>query len=133
MPRSAPSSSSVSKSLFPPPGLGLRGATRAKTPPAVADLLTVTSANATLDSKSRAATLDAMQSATTKRVDGILGNKRRRHYRHAATLAARCVELAPMVGKHKPIATWTERLRKEYSRFYAFQKELRGALASISS
>lgn len=101
--------------------------------PAVADLIAATGPGAKLDAKSHTAMLEAMRSAATKRVEGILGNKRRRHYAHAATLVACCVELAPVVGKQKPIATWMESLRKEYSRFYAFQEELRGALASISS
>lgn len=101
--------------------------------PTIVDLIAVTGSNAKLDAKSRTAVLEAMRSAATKRVEGILGNKRRRHYGHAAMLVACCVELAPVAGRETPIAAWLEDLRKEYSRFYAFQEQLRGALASISS
>jgi len=101
--------------------------------PAVADLIAVAGPGAKLDSKSRTAMLDAMQSAATKRVEGILGNKRRRHYGHAASLVSCCVELAPAVGKQKPMASWLESLRREHSRFYAFREELQAALASVSS
>lgn len=101
--------------------------------PTIVNLIAVTGPNAKLDARSRTAMLEAMRSAATKRVEGILGNKRRRHYGHAAMLLACCVELAPVAGREAPIATWLESLRKEYSRFYAFQEELRGALALISS
>lgn len=68
--------------------------------------------------------LHAMRRAAKARLDGVTGQKRRRHYGHAASLIA-CVE--ELGG---PTATaWVEGLRKETSRFYAFQEELRAARA----
>ena len=69
--------------------------------------------------------LEAMRAAATKRVDGILGNKRRRYYGHAATLVACCLELAPAAGRQKVIADWVHDLRARYARFSAFQKSSR--------
>lgn len=42
-------------------------------------------------------------------------------------------ELLRLERRRGVLAAWLEGLRKEYSPFYAFQEELRGALASISS
>lgn len=75
--------------------------------------------------------LHAMRVAAEKRVEGILDHKRRRHYGHAATLAACCLELAPVVGKQKAFSDWIDDLRKKHSRFHAFQQELKHALASV--
>jgi len=88
-----------------------------------------------IDSRDRVAMLKAMRAAATKRVEGILGNKRRRYYGHAAILIACCLELAPSVGEQKAIADWVDVVRKKYSRFSAFQGELKDvlALASMSS
>ena len=88
---------------------------------------------ASIDSKGREAMLEAMRAAATRRVEGILGNKRRGHYGHAARLVACCLELAPAVGKQEIVAEWVGEVRKAYSRFSAFQEECRSALASISS
>jgi hypothetical protein len=37
-----------------------------------------------------------------------------------------------VIGGPNATSDWIARLRAEYSRFYAFQRELEGALASIS-
>jgi tetratricopeptide (TPR) repeat protein len=100
--------------------------------PTVADLIGKARPTPNTDPKGRAAMLEAMQAAATRRVDAILGNKRRRHYGHAATLVACCLELAPAAGRQKEVAEWANDLRKHYSRFYAFQEELKKALGSIS-
>lgn len=39
--------------------------------------------------------LDAMRVAAEKRIEEILTHSRRRHYGHAATLAASCLACAP--------------------------------------
>jgi hypothetical protein len=75
---------------------------------------------------------DASRRHETGRRDGILGNKRRRYYGHAATLVACCLELAPAAGRQKGVADWVHGLRARYARFSAFQEELENALASIS-
>jgi hypothetical protein len=42
--------------------------------------------------------VDAMRVAAERRVEGVLGNSRRRHYGHAAMLVASCVAPAPAAG-----------------------------------
>jgi hypothetical protein len=106
-----------------------RGILEALLPP-IAELIAKVRPAASIDSKGREVMLEAMRAAATKRVERILGNKRRRHYGHAATLVACCLELAPAVGRQKAVAEWVDQVRKEYSRFYAFQEELKSALAS---
>jgi hypothetical protein len=85
-----------------------------------------------INSRDRVAMLKAMRAAAIKRVEGILGNKRRRYYGHAATLIACCLELAPSVGEQKAVTDWVDDVRKKYSRFSAFQAELKDALALAS-
>jgi hypothetical protein len=74
----------------------------------------------------RRAMLDAMKTAAEQRADGVLDQKRRRHYEHAALLIAACVELDGAAAKRSP---WVEALRARTARFPAFQAELRDALA----
>jgi hypothetical protein len=100
--------------------------------PSIPELIAQARPTTSIDPKGRAAILEAMRAAATKRVDGILGNKRRRYYGHAATLVACCLELAPAAGRQKGGADWVHDLRARYARFSAFQKELENALASIS-
>ena len=73
--------------------------------------------------KDRAAALDAMRTAASKRTDGVTGEKRRRHYEHAAMLVGCCVE-ADIQGS----AAWLDALRARTSRFPAYQEALRAAL-----
>ena len=75
----------------------------------------------------------AMQTATTKRAEGILGNKRRHHYADVAALVACCLELSRVVGERDSVVAWLDDLRKKYSRFPAFQEELKAALGSTRS
>ena len=103
------------------------------TTPSIAALIALARPGAGIDERGRAGMLDAMQVAATKRVAGILGHKRRRHYDHAAILIACCFELAPTVGKQEKVSEWIVQLRKQYMRFYAFQAELRSALAASAS
>jgi hypothetical protein len=100
--------------------------------PSIAELISKAHPSARIDPKDRAAMLEAMRAAAEKRAGGILGKKRRRHYRHSATLVACCLELAPVVGRQEEVADWVDDLRKRYSRFSAFQEDLKRALASIS-
>ncbi|MGH7437361.1 MAG: hypothetical protein ACRENE_16915 [Polyangiaceae bacterium] len=73
--------------------------------------------------KDCAAALDAMRTAASKRTDGVTGEKRRRHYEHAAMLVGCCVET-----DRQGSAAWLEALRARTSRFPAYQEALRGAL-----
>lgn len=78
----------------------------------------------------RDAMLAALRLATEKRVEGILGHSRRRHYGHAAMLAASCVALAPM-NRREDASAWIADLRQTYKRRHAFREELRRALESL--
>ncbi|MCH7749231.1 MAG: hypothetical protein IH939_14170 [Acidobacteria bacterium] len=108
------------------------GTTPKLTTPSIAELIASVRPGASIESQVRVAMLEAMRASATRRVQGILGNKRRRHYGHAATLVACCLELAPVVGKQKLVSDWVADLQQEYSRFSAFRGELERALASIS-
>ena len=101
--------------------------------PSIAEILGRVRPAVSVDSKGREAMLEAMRTAATRRVEGILGNKRRSHYGHAALLVACCLELAPGVGEQSAVVEWVNDVRKRYARFHAFQEECARALASISS
>lgn len=100
------------------------------TAPSIMELFELVRPGSRLDAKDRTAMFEAMRAAASRRVEGILGNKRRRHYGHAATLVVCCLELAPFVGKQKAVTQWFDDVRKKYSRFSAFQAELKQALAA---
>ena len=100
--------------------------------PSVTDLITASDLHTTMDTSTRLALLEAMRVAATRRVEGILRNKRRRHYGRAAMLVACCLELAPVVGRQEAIADWVADMRKQYSRFSAFQGALEIALERCS-
>jgi hypothetical protein len=70
----------------------------------------------------------ALRAAAIARVDGVLREKRRCYYEHAARLVGCCVE----VDDAREIAIgsgWIAALRQRTSRFPAFQAALRRALA----
>lgn len=73
---------------------------------------------------------DAMHAAAEKRVEAILSHSRRRHYGHAATLAASCLTCAP-TDSAKAISGWIFGLRQTYSRRHAFRDELTRALENL--
>ena len=74
--------------------------------------------------------LSAMRAAAEKRIEGILSNSRRRHYPHAAMLAASCLAYAP-IDRHEDLSGWIEGLRETYRRRHAFRNELSRALESL--
>jgi hypothetical protein len=71
----------------------------------------------------RAVVVSAMRAATEKRIAGVIKQKRRRHYDHAACLVAMCDELDPTSS------TWVKRLRTKYSRYPALLREFDQRLA----
>lgn len=101
--------------------------------PSVAELIIGSAVHAGIDTNEKTALLEALRVAATRRVEGILTNKRRRHYGPAATLVACCLELAPVVGREEAIGEWVADLRKKYSRFSAFQGALNIALQQCSA
>lgn len=98
--------------------------------PSIADLIVLARPGLNIGAKGRWVVLEAMRTAASRRVEGILSHQRRNHYSHAATLVACCLEVAPGVGKRKEVVDWVEDVRKKYSRFYAFQEKLMAALSS---
>jgi hypothetical protein len=85
-----------------------------------------------LDGAHRDALRDAKRVAAEKRIEAILSHSRRRHYGHAAMLAAACVALAP-TGRQRELITWIALLRQAYSRRSAFRQELTRALESVGA
>jgi hypothetical protein len=70
--------------------------------------------------RTRGALLEAMRKAAERRIACVTENKRRRYYGHAASLAATCVEVDPSSGT----SAWMAKLRHEYRRYTALQREL---------
>ncbi|MDQ3421023.1 MAG: hypothetical protein M3541_19990 [Acidobacteriota bacterium] len=78
----------------------------------------------------RVAAIDAMRITAEKRVEGLLGNSRRRHYGHAALLVASCVAFAPK-SRAAEFLKWAMDLRQQYWRRHAFREELARACESL--
>ncbi len=97
--------------------------------PAIVEIMQRADAAARMSGDDRAVMLDAMKAAAIRRTDSLLDKRRRRHYEHAATLVACCVEFEGSSGTQVSTSDWAERLRARTSRFPAFQEELRAALA----
>ena len=83
-----------------------------------------------LNEADRDAMLTAMRIVAGRRVEGILGNSRRRQYGHSAMLVASCLALAPR-GSEKDLSTWITGLRQTYSRRHAFREELTRAMETL--
>ena len=83
-----------------------------------------------IDTSDRDAMLDAMRGTAEKRIEGILGESRRRHYGHAAALAASFVAAAPK-DRQRAASDWIAHLLVAYSRRHAFKQELQAALKSV--
>ncbi|MGH9141184.1 MAG: hypothetical protein ACRD3J_15270 [Thermoanaerobaculia bacterium] len=107
----------------------VEGRPRLSTPSIVALIQDVSSSMALADVDRNAMT-DAMRIAAEKRVEGILGNSRRRHYGHAAMLVGQCVAVAP-AARRKDLSAWLMGLRQTYSRRHAFRQELMRAMESL--
>ena len=97
--------------------------------PSVLDLMRRADVMARLTRGDRIAMLTAMKAAAVRRTDGVLAEKRRRHYGHAAALIACCVELEDGSGAPGAASRWADELRAKTSRLPAFQDELRAALS----
>lgn len=96
--------------------------------PSVGEVLRLAGPATAGSAADRRALFEAMRVAAGRRVEGVLGGKRRRHYGHAAALVAVCVEVAGAVGEEDSAAEWVRELRREYGRFSAFRSELDAAL-----
>jgi hypothetical protein len=72
------------------------------------------------DASDRAAIIRAMRTITDARVEGVVEQKRRRHYGHAAMLTAVCLAVDPS----PETMTLLTRIRTDYRRYPALQREL---------
>ena len=98
--------------------------------PSILALLRDARPSITIAEADRDVMIAALRVAAERRVEGVLGNSRRRHYGHAALLVASCLAVVP---KHREteFSTWVENLRHQYSRRSAFRGELARAFASL--
>jgi hypothetical protein len=102
------------------------------TTPSIATLIKHASSTIIVADEDLRSMVDAMRVAAERRVEGVLGNSRRRHYAHAAMLVASCVALAPEAGG-EDLSAWMMGLRQTYSRRHAFREELRRAMESLGA
>jgi hypothetical protein len=100
------------------------------TTPSIAALINSTRSSIALTASDRDAAINAMRVAADKRVEGILGNSRRRHNGHAALLVASCVAYAPK-KRAAEFLRLAEELRQQYRRRHAFREELARASESL--
>jgi hypothetical protein len=89
--------------------------------PKVVDLLELANGAGPDDTDIRVAVMRAMRKAAEKRIAGVTENKRRRHYRHAASLALACAQ----IDESAETAGWLATIRDRYRRYSALQQELR--------
>jgi hypothetical protein len=102
------------------------------TTPSIATLIKHASSTIIVADEDLRSMVDAMRVAAERRLEGVLGNSRRRHYAHAAMLVASCVALAPEAGG-EDLSAWMMGLRQTYSRRHAFREELRRAMESLGA
>jgi hypothetical protein len=97
--------------------------------PSIATLIQHASSTIIVADEDLRSMVDAIRVAAERRVEGVLGNSRRRHYGHAAMLVASCCVLAPAAGG-KGFTAWMMGLRQTHSRRHAFREELRRGMES---
>jgi hypothetical protein len=98
--------------------------------PSLGALLDDFQSTVAIDIPDRNAMFDAMRIAAEKRIEGILGQSRRRHYGYGATLVASCLSAAPK-NQQTAASDWIAHLLVANSRRHAFKEELRAALKSV--
>jgi len=98
--------------------------------PSIVALIQAVCPSTKMTDADRDVSISAMRIAADKRVEGILGNSRRRHYGHAALLVASCLAFAPK-RREAELSTWYAELRQQYARRSAFRQELTRAFASL--
>ena len=98
--------------------------------PSMAAVIQRTRSGLTMTDTAGDAAIDAMRVAAEKRVEGILGHSRRRHYGHVALLVAACVAYSPK-RRAAEFARWAATLRDQHRRRHAFGTELACACARL--
>lgn len=92
--------------------------------PGAEELLQVAGIESIVSAPSRRSVLAAMRAAAERRLAGLTGQKRRRHYGHAADLVAVCLRCDPSPETQG----WVTMLETEHRRFPALRRELDRAL-----
>jgi hypothetical protein len=90
------------------------------TTPEIDQILELAGVEAVTDGGARKAAIEAMRRAAEKRLEGVTGEKRRRHYDHAASLVAASMAVDPSPEGR----AWLSEIRDEYRRFPALKREL---------
>ena len=98
--------------------------------PSIVGLVQDACPSITMTDANRDLAITAMRVAAERRVEGILGNSRRRHYGHAALLVASCLAFAPK-AREAELSVWVADLRQQYARRSAFRQELTRAFVSL--
>ncbi len=94
--------------------------------PEIDRILELAGVGVVADGKAREVVIESMRNAAERRVEGVTGKQRRRHYGHAASLVAICVAIDPS----PTTARWLTRLRDEHRRYPALRAELDRHLGS---
>lgn len=94
--------------------------------PEIGDILRLAGIERIADDRARRVMLAAMRRAAGKRIAGVIEQKRRRHYGHAASLVATCVACDRSAGTVR----WAAGLREQHRRYPALRAELDRYLAS---
>lgn len=97
------------------PGLGA---------PRPEELLRIAGIERIATAPARKSVVAAMRMAAERRIEGVTGQQRRRHYGHAADLVAVCVRCDPSPDTER----WVGKLETEHRRFSALRRELDRAL-----
>ena len=98
--------------------------------PSIVGLVKDACPSKTMTDANRDLAITAMRVAAERRVEGILGDSRRRHYGHAALLVASCLAFAPK-AREAELSMWVADLRQQYARRSAFRQELTRAFVSL--
>jgi len=91
--------------------------------PTIEALLRTAAVNAPEDAMLRSSMIEAMRTAAEKRIEGVTENRRRSHYRHAASLAVQCAR----AGGSPEGKAWLRGLMDKYRRYPALKREFQAA------
>ena len=94
--------------------------------PKIDQLLEQAGVGVVADGRAREVVIESMRKAAERRVEGVTGKQRRRHYGHAASLVAFCAAIDPS----PTTARWVTRLRDEHRRYPALRAEIDRHLGS---
>ncbi len=93
--------------------------------PGVEEILEKAGAGARLEAEDRETMAGAMRRAAEKRIAGLTGKGRYKHYPHGGLLAAACREVGCPLGIPDP---WLARILQDFRRYPAMVREIQGHL-----